>query len=72
MYYSGVRKTTTSRMQYQKLLDLMQSNPAIAKSLSKSSKEEVFQFWNNAARELNSLGPPVKDMTSWKKVDNKY
>ncbi|XP_017471800.1 PREDICTED: uncharacterized protein LOC108363066 [Rhagoletis zephyria] len=46
----------------------MQQSPEIAQGFSKISKEEVMEFWENVAKELNSLGPPTKDVSSWKKV----
>ncbi|XP_017470425.1 PREDICTED: uncharacterized protein LOC108362086, partial [Rhagoletis zephyria] len=46
----------------------MQQRPEIAQGFSKISKEEVMEFWENVAKELNSLGPPTKDVSSWKKV----
>ncbi|XP_018804406.1 PREDICTED: uncharacterized protein LOC108978528, partial [Bactrocera latifrons] len=40
----------------------------MAQGFTKCPKEEVAAFWNNMAQELNSVGPPIKDISSWKKV----
>ncbi|XP_017465223.1 PREDICTED: uncharacterized protein LOC108358411 [Rhagoletis zephyria] len=61
-------KVVTTRQQYATLLELLQQKPEIAQGFSKCSKEEVMEFWQNVAKELNSLGPPTKDVSSWKKA----
>ncbi|XP_039968635.1 uncharacterized protein LOC120780422 [Bactrocera tryoni] len=50
------------------MVELLQQKPEMAQSFTKCPKEEVAAFWNNMAQELNSVGPPIKDISSWKKV----
>ncbi|XP_053967697.1 uncharacterized protein LOC128869202 [Anastrepha ludens] len=40
----------------------------MAHGFSKCSKEEASEFWKKVAEELNSMGPPQKNITSWEKV----
>ncbi|XP_055904992.1 uncharacterized protein LOC129940627 [Eupeodes corollae] len=62
------KKVITNKTQYQRLLDLLQENPEIAQGYTKATKEEVAAFWDTVKEELNSLGPPLKDASSWRKV----
>ncbi|XP_054725854.1 uncharacterized protein LOC129235832 [Anastrepha obliqua] len=43
-------------------------NVADTENIAECSKEEASEFWKKVAEELNSMGPPQKDITSWKKV----
>ncbi|XP_053968642.1 uncharacterized protein LOC128870068 [Anastrepha ludens] len=61
-------KVVTTRQQYASLLELIKEKAEIAQGFSKYSKEEVAEFWQNVAKQLNSIGPPTKDVSSWKKV----
>ncbi|XP_053949331.1 uncharacterized protein LOC128857605 [Anastrepha ludens] len=61
-------KVVTTRQQYASLLELIKEKPEIAQGFSKCSKEEVTVFWQNVAKQLNSIGPPTKDVSNWKKV----
>ncbi|XP_054746039.1 uncharacterized protein LOC129250444 [Anastrepha obliqua] len=61
-------KVVTTRQQYASLLELIKEKPEIAQGFSKCSKEELAEFWQNVAKQLNSIGPPTKDVSSWKKV----
>ncbi|XP_054746541.1 uncharacterized protein LOC129251209 [Anastrepha obliqua] len=61
-------KVVTTRQQYASLLELIKEKLEIAQGFSKCSKEEVAEFWKNVAKELNGIGPPTKDVSSWKKV----
>ncbi|XP_067644835.1 uncharacterized protein [Eurosta solidaginis] len=58
----------TTRQQYAALLELLQEKPSMAHGFSKCSKEEASEFWKKVAEELDSMGPPQKDITSGKKV----
>ncbi|XP_036317354.1 uncharacterized protein LOC118732332 [Rhagoletis pomonella] len=46
----------------------MEASPDIARGFHRGNKEEVARFWRNAEMELNSVGPPMKNITEWKKV----
>ncbi|XP_054746544.1 uncharacterized protein LOC129251215 [Anastrepha obliqua] len=61
-------KIVTTRQQYASLLELIKEKLEIAQGFSKCSKEEVAEFWKNVAKELNGIGSPTKDVSSWKKV----
>ncbi|XP_039970170.1 uncharacterized protein LOC120782085 [Bactrocera tryoni] len=50
------------------MVELLQQKPEMAQGFTKCPKEEVAAFWNNMAQELSSVGPPIKDISSWKKV----
>ncbi|XP_018786014.1 PREDICTED: uncharacterized protein LOC108967189 [Bactrocera latifrons] len=50
------------------MVELLQQKPEMAQGFTKCPKEEVAAFWNNMAQELNSVGPPFKHISSWKKV----
>lgn len=47
----------------------MEQNPEIARGFFKGDKKDVERFWRRAEQELNSLGPPNKNTTEWKKVN---
>ncbi|XP_039968274.1 uncharacterized protein LOC120780064 [Bactrocera tryoni] len=49
------------------MVELLQQKPEMAQGFAKCPKEEAAAFWNNMAQELNSVGPPTKDISSWKK-----
>ncbi|XP_018804407.1 PREDICTED: uncharacterized protein LOC108978529 [Bactrocera latifrons] len=61
-------KVITTKQQYALMVELLQQKPEMAQGFTKYPKEEVAAFWNNKAQELNSLGLPIKDISSWKKV----
>ncbi|XP_017476874.1 PREDICTED: uncharacterized protein LOC108366898 [Rhagoletis zephyria] len=61
-------KITTNRSQYEKMVECMTERPDIARGFAKGAKEDVVEFWESVAQQLNSLGPPTKDVSSWKKV----
>lgn len=46
----------------------MESNRTIACGFIKISKEVVADFWKSLTEELNSAGPPIKNVSEWKKV----
>ncbi|XP_039969014.1 jerky protein homolog-like [Bactrocera tryoni] len=60
--------------QYEKLCDMMATKRDIAQGFQKRPKEEVQEFWEEVARNLNAFGPPTKDSNTWRKVwiDWKY
>ncbi|XP_039967496.1 uncharacterized protein LOC126767985 [Bactrocera neohumeralis] len=60
-------KVTTAE-QYEKLCDMMATKRDIAQGFQKRPKEEVQEFWEEVARNLNALGPPTKDSNTWRKV----
>ncbi|XP_050339699.1 uncharacterized protein LOC126766038 [Bactrocera neohumeralis] len=61
-------KVIATKQQYALMVELLQQKPEMAQGFTKCPKEEVASFWNNMAQELNSFGPPIKDIFSWKKV----
>lgn len=46
----------------------MESNSDIARGFTKGEKLCVENLWKDLTKELNSLGPPLHDMSGWKKV----
>ncbi|XP_073843020.1 uncharacterized protein [Musca autumnalis] len=50
------------------LLSTMQAHPGIARGMYNSSKEDLNRVWRNLEAELNSAGPPTKNIAEWKKV----
>ncbi|XP_065365473.1 uncharacterized protein LOC135958494 [Calliphora vicina] len=50
------------------MLSLLEQNPEIARGFFKGDKQDIERFWRRAEEELNSLGPPNKNKTEWKKV----
>ncbi|XP_058451150.1 uncharacterized protein LOC131430303 [Malaya genurostris] len=61
----SVKIKSTSKQQFARMIALLETRPDVAKGFSKVN---VAPFWNSLATELNSLGPPVRDTTGWKKV----
>ncbi|XP_055641281.1 uncharacterized protein LOC129778416 [Toxorhynchites rutilus septentrionalis] len=59
------KSKSTNKDQYSRLVDLLEEQPDIAKGFAKCNASP---YWNSVAAELNSLGPPTKDSTAWKKV----
>ncbi|XP_017473418.1 PREDICTED: uncharacterized protein LOC108364305 [Rhagoletis zephyria] len=59
---------TTNRNQLEILINLMQGNPGIARGFYTGSKDDLNRFWRKAEAELNSAGPPSKNVAEWKKV----
>ncbi|XP_049316751.1 uncharacterized protein LOC125779435 isoform X1 [Bactrocera dorsalis] len=60
-------KTTTPE-QYEKLADIMATKRDVAQGFQQRPKEEVKEFWEEIANDLNALGPPSKDSSTWRKV----
>ncbi|XP_036341051.1 uncharacterized protein LOC118750438 [Rhagoletis pomonella] len=59
---------TTNKTQLELLVQLMDSQPGIARGFFKGGKEELAKFWRSAEIKLNSAGPPMKTVAEWKKV----
>uniref|UniRef100_A0A182N7E2 Regulatory protein zeste n=1 Tax=Anopheles dirus TaxID=7168 RepID=A0A182N7E2_9DIPT len=59
------RMTRSTNIQLRKMATILESEPDIALSIVKGPQQV---FWRNMAKELNALGPPVKDAYSWKKA----
>ncbi|XP_558492.3 uncharacterized protein LOC3289901 isoform X1 [Anopheles gambiae] len=55
----------TTKVQYKKMIDIMETAPDIARALSRGSQT---QFWEELTTQLNALGPPVKTVGTWKRV----
>ncbi|XP_055912026.1 uncharacterized protein LOC129946036 [Eupeodes corollae] len=49
-------------------LKWMEDHPIIARGFSSGDKAHSESLWANLSSSLNSEGPPVKDVTGWKKV----
>ncbi|XP_036334901.1 uncharacterized protein LOC118745545 [Rhagoletis pomonella] len=49
------------------MVECMTERPDITR-FAKGAKEDVVEFWEGVAQQLNSLGPSKKDVSSWKKV----
>ena len=50
------------------MLNKMQKNKTIARGFVKIPREVLSEFWNALTEELNSAGPPNKNVSEWKKV----
>ncbi|XP_055621942.1 uncharacterized protein LOC129765563 [Toxorhynchites rutilus septentrionalis] len=59
------KNITTTKKQFERLVQLLEKNPDIAKGFIRGNSGP---FWNDCAAELNSLGPPIRDRSGWKKV----
>ncbi|XP_055914609.1 uncharacterized protein LOC129947881 [Eupeodes corollae] len=60
----------TNKNQFEKLVELMESNPNLARGVGEfgSSKKNQKEYWDQFATTLNSLGPPTRDGKEWHKV----
>uniref|UniRef100_A0A182RZN3 Regulatory protein zeste n=1 Tax=Anopheles funestus TaxID=62324 RepID=A0A182RZN3_ANOFN len=54
-----------SKRQYEKLVDILETCPDIARDLYKVDHSS---FWNEVAENLNAIGPPIKQNNGWKRV----
>ncbi|XP_017475228.1 PREDICTED: uncharacterized protein LOC108365647 [Rhagoletis zephyria] len=63
-----IKRTTTQ--QFEKLVELMQNNPDVAKGMGNfgSSKKSRAELWEKFAAELNAIGPPMRNGREWNKV----
>lgn len=50
------------------LIDFMQSHTDLAKGFTRCDRIDLENLWKDIAKELNSLGPPMHDISGWKKV----
>uniref|UniRef100_A0AAG5DMY7 Regulatory protein zeste n=1 Tax=Anopheles atroparvus TaxID=41427 RepID=A0AAG5DMY7_ANOAO len=57
----------TNRIQMEKLIEALQREPDIAHATYQRSRNR-HDFWEELAKQLNYLGPPVKHHFHWKKV----
>ncbi|XP_052871301.1 uncharacterized protein LOC128276883, partial [Anopheles cruzii] len=57
--------TRTTRRQFIKMVDIMETDPEIARAIKKGDQSA---FWDNLATELNAVGPPIKTTAIWKRV----
>lgn len=46
----------------------MENNPQLAKGFAKGDRLAIEKRWQTLTEDLNSVGPPYKDSTAWKKV----
>ncbi|KAH8285952.1 hypothetical protein KR054_000942, partial [Drosophila jambulina] len=49
-------------------VSFMEKNPDIARGYSKGDKVTMEAKWQSLAEELNTAGPPIKDVGGWKKA----
>lgn len=61
---------STSQIQYDIMVSFMEENPGLAKGFltGPNAKMESSHKWTWLVDELNSNGPPERDMTRWRKV----
>ncbi|TMW50568.1 hypothetical protein DOY81_004354, partial [Sarcophaga bullata] len=57
-----------NKAQNEIMLNKMQKNKTIARGFVKIPREVLSEFWNALTEELNSAGPPNKNVSEWKKV----
>lgn len=50
----------------------MEKNSDLAKGFFRGDKTNLDELWKNLCVELNSEGPPQKDVNGWKKVLNNF
>ncbi|XP_055589806.1 uncharacterized protein LOC129741987 [Uranotaenia lowii] len=60
-----VKSQSTNKSQFSRMVEVLEQHPDVAKGFSKYDGAPV---WDQIAQDLNSLGPPEKDSTAWKKV----
>ncbi|XP_067628923.1 uncharacterized protein [Eurosta solidaginis] len=60
----------TQKQQFELLVDFMAIHPDLAKGLLKTpnAKTMANNLWKQVTRQLNAAGPPMRDITGWKKV----
>jgi len=46
----------------------MERHPIISKNYLKGDKQAAEAAWKRLSNELNSVGPPVKEASEWKRV----
>lgn len=50
------------------LIEFIQNHLDLTRGFTRSDKIDVENLWKDLVKELNSLGPPIHDLTGWKKV----
>ncbi|XP_073830328.1 uncharacterized protein [Musca autumnalis] len=59
----------TTRKQFDKMVELLQENPNLARGYSSGlQKTNIKEEWNKISTKLNALGPPVRTGEGWMKV----
>lgn len=59
----------TNANQFQKLVDELEKNPSLAKGFRRGTVPCNFkEQWEDIAKNLNSLGPPIRTGDGWQKV----
>ncbi|XP_036345281.1 uncharacterized protein LOC118754511, partial [Rhagoletis pomonella] len=58
----------TLKQQIELLCSRMQAHPDIARGFYKGQKDDVNKLWRQVEEDLNSAGPPMKNVCEWKKV----
>lgn len=61
MYLRGVYKNSR---QEDALIEFMQNHLDLARLFTRSDKIDVENLWKDLVKELNSLGPPIHDLTN--------
>ncbi|XP_055640365.1 uncharacterized protein LOC129777847 [Toxorhynchites rutilus septentrionalis] len=59
------KNKTTTKNQFERIVLLLEQEPDIAKGFSRGNSGP---YWDDLAAEVNSLGPPIRDGSGWKKV----
>lgn len=49
----------------------MENHPDLARGFAKGDRCEIEQLWAELTENLNSSGPPQKEVVAWKKVNIK-
>lgn len=47
-------------------------HPDIGRGVTDLRPEEQSDLWDKVCKKLNSMGPPIRDVASWKKVWSAY
>ncbi|XP_055626915.1 uncharacterized protein LOC129768980 [Toxorhynchites rutilus septentrionalis] len=58
----------TKKNQFSLLLNVMEQNPDVARGCKDVSRDSANALWDTIAESLNSLGPPTRTVTQWRKV----
>lgn len=64
-----MKSKSTNKNQYSRMVEALEEHPDIAKGFARF---DAGPFWESLAVDLNSLGPPLKDTASWKKVNKAF
>lgn len=65
---------TTKPAQFDILVTFMENHSNLAQGYLKAAdaRQSAKILWDRLTLELNAVGPPVKEATAWKKVNNIY